>query len=195
MSQTWIAIHLAQLAAMIVGLGGIAGLAVSMLRFQEKGRLLALLAAALAVVSIPTAAILQAVDGVALKRAVDAWVAAGGTVDSARFAAAETMRWLEHGSNAVYGVTLGLAVILAGAAMTLREALYPRWMGWTGTAIGIVAVISSILVAASGFSHAAQAWGLARNPVLWSWTLVAGVLMWRRMGELDATLPTSPGSE
>src|SRR5437763_16662006 len=44
MSQTWIAIHLVQLAGLVVGLIGIAGLAASMLRHQENGRLLALLA-------------------------------------------------------------------------------------------------------------------------------------------------------
>jgi hypothetical protein len=47
--QDWIAIHLAQLAAMVVGLVGLAGLAASMLRLQEKGRVLALLAVGLAV--------------------------------------------------------------------------------------------------------------------------------------------------
>jgi hypothetical protein len=37
----------------------------------------------------------------------------------------------------------------------------------------------------------AQTWVLARNPALWIWTAVAGVLMWRRLRLLDATLPTS----
>src|SRR5919106_4662450 len=54
MAQTWIAIHLVQLVGLIVGLIGIAGLAASMLRHQENGRLLALLAVGLAVASIPT---------------------------------------------------------------------------------------------------------------------------------------------
>jgi hypothetical protein len=38
MSQTWVAIHLVQLAALMVGLVGIAGLAASMLRLQEMVR-------------------------------------------------------------------------------------------------------------------------------------------------------------
>ena len=79
MARTWVAIHLAQFAAMVVGLVGLAGLAASMLRLQENGRLLALLAVGLAAASIPIAVALQFVDGSALKRAVDAWVAEGGT--------------------------------------------------------------------------------------------------------------------
>ena len=40
---------------------------------------------------------IQAVDGVALKHAVDAWVNAPETEKAARFASAETVRWLEWG--------------------------------------------------------------------------------------------------
>ena len=190
MAQTWTAIHLAQLAGLVLGLVGIAGLAASLLRLQENGRLLALLAVGLAAASIPIAVALQVVDGIALKRAVDVWVAAGGTVGSASFAAATVMRWLEEGLNAVFGLTLGLAVILVGAAM-VRGAVYPRWMGWIGGAIGIAVLIGAILVAETGFSPTAQTWVLARNPALWIWTAVAGVLMWRRLRLLDATFPTS----
>jgi hypothetical protein len=124
-SHAWVAIHLAQLTCLVAGLVGIAGLAASMLRLQEQGRLLALLAVGFAAASIPTAVALQAVDGIALKRAVDAWVAAGGTVGSASFAAARAIRWIEEGLNAVLGLTLGSAAVLAGAAM-VRGAVYPR---------------------------------------------------------------------
>jgi hypothetical protein len=166
-----------------------------MLRLQEKGRLLALLAIGLAAASIPIAVALQVVDGIALKRAVDVWAAEGSTVGSPSFAAARAIRWLEEGFNACFGLTLGLAVILAGASM-VRGALYPRWMGWIGGAIGIGVLIGSILVAQTGFSPTAQVWVLARNPALGIWTAVAGVLMWRRVRLLDSTLPTSsPGSD
>ena len=195
MSHAWVAIHLVQLAALVMGLVGIAGLAASMLRLQENGRLLALLALGLAAASIPIAVALQVVDGIALKRAVDVWVAEGGTVESPGFAAARTIRWLEEGFNAGFGLTLGLAVILASAAM-VRGALYPRLLGWIGIAIGIGVLIGAIIIAETGFSPAAQTWVLARNPALWVWIAVAGVLMWRRLRLLDTTLPTSsPGSD
>lgn len=193
MCQSWIAIHLAQFAAMVVGLVGIAGIAASMLRLQENGRLLAPLAVGLAAASIPIAVVLQMVDGIALKRAVDAWVVEGGTVGSASFAAARVIRWIEEGINAGLGITMGLTVIVASAAM-VRGTIYPHLLGWIGVATGIAALISAILVAETGFSATAQVWGLARNPALWIWTALAGVLMWRRLRLCDATLATSSAS-
>ncbi len=189
-SQTWIPIHLAQLACLVVALVGITGLAVSILRVQENGRLLALSAAGFALASIPIAVVLQVVDGIGNKRVDDAWVAAGATVGSPTFAAAEAMRWLEEGSNAVFGLTLALAVILAGAAM-VRGGVYPRWMGWIGAVIGIAVFIHGILVAMTGFSPITRTTILAYNPVLWIWTAVAGVLLWRRARLLGATVPIS----
>jgi hypothetical protein len=183
-SQTWIAIHLVQLAALVIGLVGITGLAAFMCRIQEQGRLLALVAVGLAVASIPIAVALQIVDGIALKRAVDIWVAEGGTVGSPNFAAARTIRWLEEGFNAGFGLTLGLAVALVGTAMS-RGRVYPRVLGWVGGAIGIAVLIESVIIAETGFSPAAQTWVLARNPALWIWTTIAGVLMWRRLRLLD----------
>lgn len=195
MDQNWVAIHLAQLACLVAGLGGLAGIALSMLWLQERGRLLALVAVGLAAASIPTAVALQAVDGIALKRAVDAWVAEGGQVGSAGFAAARAVRWVEEGLNAALGLTLGLAAVLAGAAMA-RGPVYPRLLGWVGVVIGVGVLVGAVLVAETGFSPAAQVWVLARNPALWLWTAVAGCLMWRRLRLQDATPPpSSPGSD
>lgn len=193
MSHAWVAIHLAQLAALVVGLAGIVGLAASVLRLQENGRVLALLAVGLAVASIPVAVALQVVDGIALKRAVDAWVAEGGTVGSPSFAVARAVRWLEEGFNAGFGLTLGSAVTLLGAAMA-RGTVFPRWLGWIGGAVGVAVLVGAVVVAETGFSPAAQTWILARNPALWVWTAVAGCLMWCRLRLLDATPPTSPTS-
>ena len=190
MDHNWVVIHLAQLAFLVAGLAGLAGVALSIFRLQERGRLLAFVAVCLAAASIPTAIALQAVDGIALKRAVDAWVAEGGTVGSAGFAAARAVRWVEEGLNACFGLTLGSAAVLIGAAMA-RGSLYPRLLGWTGAVIGVGVLVGSVIVAETGFSPAAQVWVLARNPALWLWTAVAGVLMWRRLRLLDATPPTS----
>jgi hypothetical protein len=185
MSQTWIAIHLLQLAGLVLALIGIAGLAGSILRLQPNGHGLALLALGFAVCGVPLAAVLQAVDGITQKRMVDAWVGAGGTVDSAHFAAAQAVRWLEEGVNAVFSLDLSVTVILVGAAM-LRGPAYPRWLGWVAGAIGVAVLFQAVLVAETGFSPAAQTWILARNPGLWIWTAVAGVLLWRRCRLLDA---------
>jgi hypothetical protein len=193
MSQNWVAIHLVQLVALVLGLVGITGLAAFMLLLQKQGRLLALFAVGFAVTSIPIAVALQIVDGIALKRAVDIWVAEGGTVGSPGFAAARAIRWLEEGFNAGFGLTLGFAVILASAAM-LRGAVFPRLLGWIGAAVGIGVLVGAVIIAKTGFSPSAQIWILARNPALWVWTAVAGVLMWRRLRFLDAAPPISSRS-
>jgi hypothetical protein len=56
--------------------------------------------------------VLQAVDGVALKQTVDAWVRAPDAEKAARFASAETIRWLEWGVRSYQSFMLGLAFIL-----------------------------------------------------------------------------------
>jgi len=54
-------------------------------------------------------------------------------------------------------------------------------LGLLGVAIGIGVLVGAVIVAETGFSPAAQVWVLARNPGLWTWTAVAGVVMWRRL--------------
>lgn len=180
MSRGWVAIHLVQVAALVLCQVGITGLAGSLLRSQKNGGVFALLAIAFAIASIPLAFALQVIDGIALKRAVDIWIVEGGSVGSPSFAAARAIRLLEEAFNAGFGLNVGFAVILAGAAM-VRGGGYPRWFGWAGSVIGLAVVIGAIIVAETGFSSAAQIWVLARNPALWIWTMVGGILMWRHL--------------
>jgi hypothetical protein len=67
------------------------------------------------------------VDGVTLKQAVDAWVAAPGSENASRFADAETVRWIEWGLQSYFRVVLGVALLLLGAAAA--ERLVPTWLG------------------------------------------------------------------
>ena len=63
------------------------------------------LAAAVAAASFT---VLQAVDGIALKRAVDTWVTAPAAQKAAAFAAAEAVRWTEIGMNSLSFFLAGL---------------------------------------------------------------------------------------
>ena len=76
-----------------------------------------------------------AVDGVALKQAVNAWATAPEAEKAARFAAAETMRWLEWGTRSYENLTLGLAVLLAAAVV--RKAPLPQPIAYV---MGLAAV-------------------------------------------------------
>jgi hypothetical protein len=55
-----------------------------------------------------------AVDGVALKQAVDAWANAPAAEQAPRFASAETIRWLEWGVTSSTDFMVGLSLALFG---------------------------------------------------------------------------------
>ena len=69
--------------------------------------------------------VLRAVDGVALKQAVDAWVRAPQADKAARFSSAEAIRWLEWGTRSYQSFMFGLTLILLGSAVALTARL-PR---------------------------------------------------------------------
>ncbi len=72
---------------------------------------------ACAVATVALYGALQAVDGVALKQAVDAWAAASDSEKAARFANAEAVRWLEWGVRNYQNFALGASFILFAAAI------------------------------------------------------------------------------
>ena len=75
-SQSWIAVHLAQWVAVLLLFGGLVALYYSIRRRSEAGARLARFGLALAVLATASLTMLQAVDSVALKWAVDAWASA-----------------------------------------------------------------------------------------------------------------------
>ena len=64
-------------------------------------------------------------DGVALKRAVDAWASAPAAQQTAAFAAAEVVRWTEISLNRLSFFLAGLTLVLYGSALALGI-VYPR---------------------------------------------------------------------
>ena len=67
----------------------------------------------------------MAVDGVALKQAVNASARAPDAEKAARFASAEAIRWIEWGARSYHNLALGLALLLLAAAVG-RTAGLPR---------------------------------------------------------------------
>jgi hypothetical protein len=120
--------------------------------------------------------ILQAVDGVALKRAVDAWASAPADQRVASFAAAEAIRWIEIGLNSLSFVLVGLTLLLFGIALALSS-LYPRWVGAVGAAAGVANLIRGVGVSYQGFVPSIAA--LVGLALLALWALVMIFLMWR----------------
>ena len=79
---------------------------------------LGLAAAVMAVVSAAVFAVQMAIDGVALKAAIDAWEAASSTADAtAAYRVAESVRSVEKGLSALFNLVNGLTLLSLGAGL------------------------------------------------------------------------------
>jgi hypothetical protein len=137
----WTAVHVGQFTCMTIFVTGLLAL-FSTFEMKTRGANylrrsgIAATAAALALYGA-----LQAVDGVALKQAVNAWVSAPEAEKAARFASAEAVRWMEWGLRSYFDLAFGLALLLCGATAA-----------WTSR------VLIGMLMAASGLAYLAQGW-------------------------------------
>ena len=185
-SGVWTAVHVAQFACMATMLAGLLGL-FSVLDVQPAAaRLASRLGAASTTATLALYGVVLAVDGVALKQAVNAWASAPEAEKAARFVSAETLRWLEWGTRSYENFTLGLAILLAGAVV--RKALLPRpityvmgvaaltylWQGWLAGVEGFSPTHTFALVSAE-----------ISNAVWMTWLMVAA---WRKSESKSATL-------
>src|SRR5215216_5258876 len=148
-SNDWVAVHLIQFAGVLLVLGGFLIL-YRVLQLRGAVSVLAGVAAAAAIAAAAAWAALQAIDGVALKQAVDAWADASGPQKAIRFADAQTVRWAEWGMNTYFRLLLGLAAALFGIAIA-RTDIAARWLGWAGVIGGISYMASGVAVAYAGF--------------------------------------------
>ena len=147
-STGWLWVHLAQFAAAAVVVAGFVAL---YHRLAAGGPTLldrlALLAAGGTLAAIMFD---MAVDGVALKHAVDAWAAAAPADRATRFDAAETVRWLEWSANGFFKILLGLTAAAFGAS--LARATGTRLHGLAGLAAGALLVAAGVQVGLEGFT-------------------------------------------
>ena len=151
-SDAWEATHLAEFVLVLVAL---AGLLVLCRALRPETPYLALLAAGALIASGATWAALQAVDGVTLKQAVDAWVDASGTERATRFADAEAARWLEWGLQSYFRVLLGVAFLLLGTAAVVSR-LVPSWLGLLLLGAGLLSLAVGCSVAYAGLESGFQ---------------------------------------
>lgn len=136
------------------------------------------LGVASAAVAIALTALRDAVDGVVLKRAVDAWVSAPEVDKAARFASAETARWLEEASASYQGFVLGLTLILL-AVLIVWSARAPRSVGLLLGVGGVGYLAFGWVLGVSGFAPegAVPSYIAALSPTLAGlWLLISA---WR----------------
>jgi hypothetical protein len=147
-SDAWVAIHVGQFAGVIIALAGLLVL-YRVLEARGGAGILAQLGAAATVMTAAVWAVLQGLDGVALKQAADAWVDASGSEKALRFGDAETLRWTEWGFQSYFRMSLGLSLALFGIAM-LASRLVAGWLGWLALVAGVLSVAMGIDVGYSG---------------------------------------------
>src|SRR5215211_3768377 len=188
-SNIWTADHLAEYFGFLLLLGGLVALYYSVSAKPGVGAGLAPFGLAAAVTTAASFTVLQAVDGIALKRAVDSWASAPAPQKTAAFAAAEAIRWTEIGMNSLSFFLSGLTLLLYGGAIALGT-VYPRWAGWIALVSGATLMYhGAVVVSYEGFgSSIANLVGLV---LLGVWTFIMAVLMWRNGSREPPARPES----
>ncbi|MDX8500899.1 hypothetical protein RFM99_21110 [Mesorhizobium sp. VK4C] len=178
-SGTWTMVHVAQFACTAILLAGLLtlffGLDVQGGTAKWTGRF----GAALTVVSFALYGLVLAVDGVALKQAVNAWVNAPEAERAARFATAEAIRWLEWGTRSYEAFALGLALVLLAVTVGFAEKI-PRPIAYLMALSGLAYWLQGWTAGSEGFSstHVIGIEAAEVLIVIWAgWLLVAS---WRR---------------
>jgi hypothetical protein len=146
---------------------------------------------AAAVLTLASTTILQVVDGVALKWAVDAWATAPADQEAATCAVAEGLGWTEYGLQSYSNILLGLTLILYGLAIALGT-VYPRWLGWVAVGSGVAWVVHGLMVPYIGlFSSPPRGVALI---LMYLWAFIMAFLMWRNSSRGRIARPESaPG--
>ncbi len=147
-SHVWIAVHLGQFIGMAGIIAGLIALPHALdAKTSKSGRL----GAVAAIVALSLYGVLQAVDGVALKHAVDSWMSAPEVEKPARFASAETIRWLEWAVRSYQSYMLGIALILMGT-MIIRTHKITIFVGYLMGVSGLAYLAQGWIIGSVGFS-------------------------------------------
>ena len=179
-SGSWTAIHFGQFVFMAVLLLGL--LALSFALNVRSGALgwVGRFAAVSVVVALALYGVVQAVDGVANKHAVDAWASAPGAEKAARFASAETMRWLEWGTSSYQTFMFALALILL-ASVIVWTARVPRPIGYLMGLAAIPPLLQIWVLGTEGFSviWLAGSLSVVGLPLMLAWSIWLLIVAWR----------------
>jgi hypothetical protein len=182
----WVASHIGQFAGiLLIFAGGFVALH-RLLARSESGiaSALAWLGLVAAIITASTFTILQAVDGIALKVAVDTWYAIPPSADAGEEKAialrvAEGIRWTEWGIQAYYRMLQGTVAVIFGVAIA-KSALLSRWIGAVGIFAGAVTIAAGVVVAYVGFSSVRDPVADLSTLILYPWIIILGIFMWRK---------------
>jgi len=150
-SGIWTAVHLGEFIAAAATVVGLVILFCALNLTDGATGLVARLGIISAGATLALTAVLYAIDGVVLKRAVDAWASAPDAEKAVRFASAETVRWLEEATNSYQYFLTGLTVILV-ATLIVWTATVPRPVGYLLGLSGVTDLVVGWIHGAAGFA-------------------------------------------
>jgi hypothetical protein len=150
-SRAWTAVHVGQFACMTIFLAGLFALFFALDVQTGMAGWAGRFGAASAAVTLALYGGILAVDGVALKQAVNAWASAPEAEKAARFATAEAIRWLEWGMRSYESFALGLAVLLF--AVAVARTAWPRPIAYLMGLSGLTYLVQGWLAGSEGFSQ------------------------------------------
>jgi hypothetical protein len=175
-SDSWVAIHFAQWFAALLLIGGFVALYYSITTKREANAAVARFGLLAAVLTGAALTMLQAVDGVALKWAVDTWASAPADQEVAAFSAAAALRWTEYALQSFSFILLGLTFILYGVAIALGT-VYPRWLGWVAGGSGVAWIVHGVMVPYVGLFDSVPRLVAIVLMALWAFSMA--FVMWR----------------
>lgn len=190
-STIWTAVHLGQFVGMALLIAGLLVLLVVLTPPDGALAWTARFATVAAVTALALYAVLQAVDGVALKHAVDAWAAAAEPAKASQFATAEGIRWLEWGMRSYQSFVLGAALVLTGAVVA-GTGRVSRPVGYLMALSGAAYVAQGWIIGAEGFASANAIPTLAGIVLVLVWSAWLLASAWaRRDPRVGAGTPTA----
>jgi hypothetical protein len=193
-SANWTAVHLGQFVGLGLVLAGLIALFFALTVRSWGAAWVARFAAISAVVTLSLTAVLQAVDGVALKQAVDIWAGAPASEQASRFASAEAIRWLEWATRSYQFFMLGVTFLLFGSAISWAGGI-PRFVGYLALAVGAAHLGQAWVVGSEGFSPANSIPNLLGLVLQLTWIVCVAVLAVRmREGDAGTAEHTAPSS-
>ncbi len=186
-SSSWAAIHLGQFIGEAVLIAGLLVFFFALGGLQGTPRWLGFFGAMAAGVALALAGVVYAVDGVALKQAVDAWISAPAAEQGARFASAEAIRWLEWGTRSYQNYMFGLSLVLFAIAI-VWTARITRPIGYVMGVIGLGYIVVGWLQGTQGLQSETIFFigGITYFLLLPVWSIWLLIVAWRRKESVQA---------
>jgi hypothetical protein len=190
--ELWVASHIGQFAGgMLAFAGGFIALFRLLARSESAiASALGWMGLAVTIAAGSALAVLQAVDGIALKIAVDTWYAIPTSPSTSAdgsegekaiaFRVAEGIRWTEIAANSFFRILQGSVGIIFGVAIAASATTLSRWIGALGVFAGVATIILGVRVAYVGFATVGSVEDTVSTWAYLAWVIILGIFMWRK---------------